>query len=368
MSEVNIDAALVNKNETRLDKVEEKLVEMSNGCICCTLREDLLIQIKEIASANKYDYLLIESSGISEPLPVAVTFEFTDELGKSLKDVASLDTMVTVIDAANFFNHCQSPDDLKKLGMQATEEDERTLVDLIIDQVEFANVIILNKVDLVTEDDLGQIRGIIKTLSPDAKVIETKFSKVDLKEILNTKLFDFEKAQESPGWMKELNGEHIPETEEYGISSFVYRARKPFHPEKFSNCLNQEWAGVIRSKGFFWLASRPEWAGLWSQAGGSCRTEPAGYWLAAIPKEEWPEEMTIDVDRVWDEKVGDCRQEIVLIGIEMNKEQLTKMLDSCLLTDEEMKLSPEVWKTYYDPFPKWTQDELEELNSNQVSA
>jgi G3E family GTPase len=344
MSEVNIDAQLVERGDARLDRGQEKLVELSNGCICCTLREDLMEQVSELAKADKYDYLLIESTGIGEPMPVAATFAYTDERGDTLSAVARLDTMVTVVDAANFLVHIESQDDLAGLGLGAAEEDDRTLVDLLVDQVEFANVILLNKTDLVKPEQLRLVEAIIKRLNPDARLLHTHFSSVPAEEILNTKLFDFEKASQSAGWIKELSGEHTPETEEYGITSFVYRRDRPFHPERFSDCIKGEWPGVVRSKGFFWLASRPRIAGSWSQAGGSCRTEPAGFWVSAT------DDGTLVSSQV---TAIDGKQELVLIGIEMNQRALTAMLDSCLLTDEELSRGEPAWRTFPDPFSPW---------------
>jgi G3E family GTPase len=349
MSEVNIDAQLVERGEAKLDRTEERLVEMSNGCICCTLREDLMEQVAELAEAKKYDYLLIESTGIGEPMPVAATFAFEDEDGDSLSKVARLDTMVTVVDAASFFEYVESSDDLLSLGMAAGETDDRTVVDLLIDQVEFANVIILNKTDLVDKKQLEYVEAMIRRLNPDAQLIHSSFSKVSPTLILDTKKFNFEKASQSAGWAKELAGEHTPETEEYGISSFVYRADKPFHPERFAECINREWPGVVRSKGFFWLASRPRIAGSWSQAGGSCRTEPAGYWAA---QDESGALISSEVAPV------KGKQEIVLIGIGINKEALTKMLDDCLLTDQELAAGENSWKKLSDPFSPWMIEEI----------
>jgi G3E family GTPase len=368
MSEVNIDSQLVDQGDARLDRTTEKLVELSNGCICCTLREDLMNQVASLAAENRFDYLVIESTGIGEPMPVAATFAFADENGKSLSDVAQLDTMVTVVDAFNFMKQLESQDDLESLGLTASEGDDRTVVDLLIDQVEFADTIVLNKLDLIEARELGTLKDLIRKLNPEAKIVETRFSKVDLKEVLNTNRFDFEKASQAAGWAKELAGEHTPETEEYGISSFVYRARRPFHPERFYDAIQNEWPGVVRSKGFFWLASRSNMAGVWSQAGGACRTEPGGYWLAATPKSDWPEDAQDAASGAdWDPTWGDKRQELVLIGIDMDKEDLTAMLDSCLLTDEEMILGENGWSCFKDPFQSWTVVQSEE-NSEAVSA
>ena len=355
MSEVNIDAQLIEKGEARLDRKEEKLVEMSNGCICCTLRGDLIEQVDQLAKENRYDYLLIESSGISEPMPVATTFAYADENGRGLADVSRLDTMVTVVDAGEFLKQMESQEDLNDLKMAVSEEDDRTLVDLLIDQVEFANVIVLNKLDMIDDHQLGVLEGLIKKLNPEARIVKSRFGKVPLGEILETNLFDIEKASQAPGWAKELSGEHTPETEEYGISSFVYRARRPFHPKRFADLAAKEWPGVVRSKGFIWLASRAKMAGIWSQAGGACRTEPAGFWLSSVPKERWPKEI-LESDgnpKNWDDEVGDRRQEIVLIGVDMNKEDLIAAFDSCLLSDEELELGEKNWTIFEDPFSPW---------------
>jgi G3E family GTPase len=355
MSEVNIDAQLVKNGGAALSKTEEKIVEMSNGCICCTLREDLLKEVSRLARENRFDYLLIESTGVSEPLPVAETFTFRDEHNVSLSDIATLDTMVTVVDAYNFLKDYSSTDSLLDRGEAAGEEDDRKLVDLLIEQIEFCDVVILNKTDLVTKDELGMLKGIITKFNPSAKIILSKFSQVDLKEVLGTGLFNFEDASKSPGWLKELRGEHVTETIEYGITSFVYRAKKPFNPEKFKELIDQEWPGVIRSKGLFWLATRYNYAGNWSQAGAICRNEMAGFWWDAIPKERWPEdpETRAEIKSKFSGQHGDRRQEIVLIGINMDKEKLTKMFDECLITNEQMQLSKVAWKKLKDPFPTW---------------
>lgn len=361
MGDVNIDADLIKNGGSELRHTEEKLIEMSNGCICCTLREDLLEEIKKIAEENRFDYLLIESTGISEPLPVAETFTFEDEEGESLSDIATLDTMVTVVDAFNFLKDYSSQDFLHQRGKSAGEGDERTVVDLLIEQVEFADVIILNKVDLVGPEDMKQLHGIIKMFNTRASIITSEFSKVPINQVLGTGLFDFEEASMAPGWLKELRGEHIPETLEYGISSFVYRSAKPFHPERFYSVIETEWPGVIRSKGIFWLASRFNFAGNWSQAGAICRNEMAGSWWDAVNKEDWPE------NPEWQEGIkknffdesglpnpyGDRRQELVIIGIEMNKDKIISLLDTCLLTDAEMNLGKEEWAKFNDPFPNW---------------
>ncbi len=359
MSEVNIDAQLVKQGGAELNRVEEKLVEMSNGCICCTLREDLLVEVGKLAREGRFDYLMIESTGISEPLPVAETFTFSDEAGQSLSDIARLDTMVTVVDALNFLKDYEDVAELREKGIGLGEEDDRTIVDLLVDQVEFANVIVINKADLVKPKSLQKLEAILHRLNPDAKLLRAEFGKVPLDEVLDTGRFDFDTASAAPGWLKELRGEHVPESEEYGISSFVYRARRPFHPERFWKLINRDWPGVLRSKGFFWLASRNDVVGLWSQAGNASRAEPAGMWYAAIPREEWPddEETRQVIDQVWTEEFGDRRQELVLIGIKLDRERLTGMLDRCLLTDKEMTLGPEGWARFNDPFEYWDEED-----------
>ena len=355
MSEVNIDAELIKNGGAALSHTEEKLVEMRNGCICCTLREDLLVEVEKLAKDGKFDYLLIESTGISEPLPVAETFTFEGEDGKSLSHIAQIDTMVTVVDAFNFLRDYGSQDFLHQRGEVMGENDERTVVDLINEQIEFCDVIIVNKADLVSVEDLGRLTAILNTLNPRAKIVPAQFGKVALNEVLGTGLFDFDQAEQAPGWLKELRGEHIPETEEYGISSFVYRARRPFHPEKFKKLIDTEWHGVLRSKGMFWLASRFDYAGNWSQAGAICRNEMAGKWWDAVPKSNWPEsaEWRENIKKYFAGEYGDRRQEIVLIGIGMDKEKLTKMFDACLLTNQEMRKGKIAWKQLPDPFPEW---------------
>jgi len=355
MSEVNIDAELVREGGAELSRTEEKLVEMSNGCICCTLREDLLLEVERLAKEGRFDYLVIESTGISEPLPVAETFTFEGEDGRSLNHVAQLDTMVTVVDAFNFLRDYSSRDRLQARGESLGEEDERTVVDLLVEQVEFCDVIVLNKLDLITEADRDRLMGILRSLNPRARIEAASFGKVSLDKVLGTGLFDFEQASQAPGWLKEMRGEHVPETEEYGISSFVYRARRPFHPQRFKDWVDSEWPGVVRSKGYFWLASHPAMAGSWSQAGAVARHEPAGYWWAAVPKEEWPDdpEAVTRIQQKWDERVGDARQEIVLIGMDMDEAALRARFDACLLTDEEMAQGPEAWTTWRNPFPDW---------------
>ena len=357
MSEVNIDASLVEKNGADLSRTEEKLVEMSNGCICCTLREDLLKQVHELANEKKFDYLLIESTGISEPLPVATTFDFRDEEGQSLSDVSRLDTMVTVVDVANLIKNYSSIDFLKDKEENIEEGDERTLVDLLVEQIEFANVILLNKIDLISKEELRTVKAIIHGLNAKAKIIETTHSKVDICKVMDTRLFNLEEAQQHPLWAQELYNpnEHLPETEEYGITSFVYRARAPFDPKKVHSFFNQEWPGVIRAKGFFWLSTRPDFVGEVSQAGAFVRHQGIGRWWAAIPTNQWPDSSDFQkvMKQYWIKNYGDRRQEIVFIGLkdDMDQEIIKNTLDKCLVSN--YLDSPEVFEELEDPFPQW---------------
>jgi G3E family GTPase len=355
MSEVNIDAALVRDGGAKLSRTEEKLVEMSNGCICCTLREDLLLEVRRLAKEGRFDQLVIESTGISEPLPVAETFTFAGEDGKSLADVARLDTMVTVVDAFNFLRDYGSADSLGQRGQSLGDEDTRTVVDLLIEQIEFCDVLVVNKTDLVTPGERERLMAILRSLNPRARIEFAEFGRVALDRVLDTGLFDFEQAEQAPGWLAELRGEHVPESEAYGIRSFVYRSRLPFHPMRFWKLVQSEWEGVVRSKGFFWLASRATRAGTWSQAGGACRYGAAGFWWAAVPREHWPTDADALelIQKNWDPATGDARQELVLIGIGMDEAALRARLDACLLTENEMRFGASWWQNFPDPFPSW---------------
>ena len=358
MSELNIDEKLIKKGGAGLSRTEEKLVEMSNGCICCTLREDLLLEVGRLAQEKKFDYLLIESTGISEPLPVAETFTFEDENGESLSKVARLDTMVTVVDAKNFLKDYKASKSLKSRGLQAGDEDERTITDLLIDQIEFANILLLNKTDLVSDQEREKLKATLRALNSEAKIIETSHSQVDLKTVLNTQLFDFERAQQAPGWMAVLRGEEKSEAIEYGIDSFVFRARKPFHPERLWQFLLKEGKNFLRVKGLFWVATRPDLIGLWSQAGQVVSLECAGRWYAASPKELWPtdpEELHL-IQQDWDESYGDRGQELVFIGQDLDKEKIIDQLDSCLLKENEDQGGVPLWRSFNDPLPKWNFD------------
>lgn len=360
MSEVNIDADLVRAGGAELSQTDETLVEMSNGCICCTLRDDLLTEVRRLAEDGRFDYLLIESTGISEPLPVAATFEFRDENGVSLSDVARLDTMVTVVDAVNLLHDYSSHDFLSDRGEVLGEEDERTLVHLLTDQIEFADVIVLNKVTAADPPKLDAARQIARSLNADARIIETDFAECQPSDILNTGRFDFQKAHEHPLWAKELYGfaDHVPETEEYGVQSFVYRARRPFVPEQIHEVLNGPLPGVIRAKGHFWLATRPDWVAEFSLAGALSSVGPIGRWWASVPKDRWPQDSrAIDyATRQWIEPFGDRRQEIVFIGSGIDWPDLKARLDACLSPEADGHDLSELAR-FADPFPDWRRAE-----------
>jgi G3E family GTPase len=354
MSEVNIDADLVREG-AELSRSEEKLVEMTNGCICCTLRDDLLSEVRRLSAEGRFDYLLIESTGIAEPLPVAATFDFRDENGESLSDVARLDTMVTVVDAVNLLKDFGSHDFISDRGESLGEEDERTLANLLTDQIEFADVVVLNKVADAGAERTDAARKIIKALNPDARLIETDHSVVSGDTIFDTGLFDFDRAHMHPMWAKELYGfaEHVPETEEYGISSFVYRARAPFDPSKIHAVLNGNLSGVIRAKGHFWVATRPGWVAEFSLAGAISSVTPLGGWWASVPRERWPShpDSLSEVAAKWAEPWGDRRQELVFIGAGMDRAAITAALDAALVQAHDF--TPEAWAGLLDPFPAW---------------
>ena len=393
MSEVNIDAQLVRDGGAALSRTEETLVEFSNGCICCTLRDDLLQEVKRLALERRYDYLLIESTGIAEPMPVAATFAVRDAEGFSLSDVARLDTMVTVVDGSRFLDLLGSPDALASLGQQAGDDDDRHLADLLGEQVEFADVIVLAKCDLIDAQHQQRVHAVLRALNRDARILPAHGGDIAPRDVLGTGRFDFARAQLSPGWMKELRGEHTPETDQYGITSFVYRARRPFHPQRFGQLLECGLPQVIRSKGFFWLASRMDWVGELSSVGGVTRTQAAGFWHAArhrvaarqegslpelsvapLPYTEagwlrqhldcWsaplppPQEVAdareyAAMRRLWHPAWGDRRQELAVIGVEMNQSEARAQLDACLLNDEELRQGPLRWHGLPDPFPRW---------------
>ncbi|MEO1652561.1 MAG: GTP-binding protein [Bacteroidota bacterium] len=358
MSELNIDSQIVQREGT-LSRTEEKLVEMSNGCICCTLREDLMVEVEKLALENRFDYLVIESTGISEPIPVAQTFSFMDEeQGINLSRFSRLDTMVTVVDAYNFFKDFGSADTIVSRNLQDDPNDTRTIVNLLTDQIEFANIIILNKIDLIRPEDLGSLKALIQKLNPDAQILTSTFSKVPLGKVLNTQLFDFEEASQSAGWIRELENEHVPETDEYGISSFVFRDHRPFHPQRFWNYITKHWSkDVIRSKGLFWIASRPSQALNWSQAGGSLRAEPAGVWWASMSVQQrlnyaaYIENEKFIRSR-WHEIFGDRLNELVMIGQDMSERMIRGDLESCLLSPQEIR-AYQSGAVFEDPFPQW---------------
>ncbi len=392
MSEINIDGSEVQR-DVSLNRAEEKLVEMSNGCICCTLREDLLEEVARLAGDGRFDYLLIESTGISEPLPVAETFTFRDEQGRSLSDLARLDTMVTVVDGVNFLRDFHEADSLASRGETLGEEDERSITDLLIEQVEFADVIVVSKVDQVDDEVLQDTLAVLRGLNRDAKLLLSSFGDVPLAELLDTGRFDMERAQRAPGWVKELRGEHTPETEEYGIGSFVYRSRRPFHPARFARALQSGMPGVIRSKGWFWLANRMDWVGELNTVGAATRTQAAGFWYAARDRvragledtapllpptplpysdlgwarqqadcwsaplpglEEFPDAAAhTAMQRLWHPLWGDRRQELVVIGVHMDERAVRAELDACLLNDQELRAGPLLWQQMPQAFPVW---------------
>lgn len=356
MGEINIDAQLIQKGNA-LSKTEEKLVEMSNGCICCTLREDLIEEVGKLAREGKFDYLLIESSGISEPLPVAQTFTFIDEDGKAiLGDVSRLDTLVTVVDAYNFPKDYGSCETVLTRNMNDDPEDTRSIVNLLTDQIEFANVILLNKCDLVSKEQAMELEAIIRKLNPRARVIQTTESKLKLNHILNTGLYNEAFEASSSAWIEELENKHVPETEEYGISSFVFREKRPFHPVRFWNYIQSNWpASILRSKGLFYIGSRMNEAISWSQAGGSLKAEPAGVWWASMPFQERIRYASyLDnqkwIESRWDKRYGDRLNELVLIGQYPQKEKITFELKACLMTDKELELVNKGTKIK-DPWP-----------------
>ncbi len=359
MSEVNIDADLVREGGADLSRTDEKLVEMTNGCICCTLRDDLLAEVRRLAEDGRFDHLLIEGTGIAEPLPIASTFSFRDEAGRSLSDVARLDTMVTVVDAVNLLKDYGSNDFLRDRGETAGEQDDRTLVDLLVEQIEFADVVVVNKAGDVPPDHLALVRSVVRGLNGDARIVETTHGRAALGDVLDTGLFDEARAEQHPLWFKELYGAHahVPETEEYGIASFVYRARRPFDPVRFDAFVNATWPGLIRAKGHFWLATRPDWVGAFSLAGAVAHVSAMGFWWSAVPRGRWPEarEFHERLKAVWSEVWGDRRQELVFIGTGMDRDAITAALDACLVEtgSDRRPFDPLPYRDLADPFPVW---------------
>ncbi|MCB9764790.1 MAG: GTP-binding protein [Alphaproteobacteria bacterium] len=355
MSEVNVDAALVRGSDAALSRTEERLVELTNGCICCTLRDDLLEEVARLADEGRFDYLLIESTGISEPLPVAQTFSFVDAEGRSLAERARLDTLVTVVDAQRFLEDYGSQDELVERGVGLDEEDRRCVVDLLVDQVEFADVLVINKLDQVSEAELGRLRGVLAALNPGAVLVEATWGRAPLSAVLGTQRFDMERAAASPGWLRELEGGHVPESEAYGIRSFTYRSRLPLHPQRLHDWMHDDWPGVIRSKGMFWLASRPGVVAMWSQAGSVCQYQAGGIWWACVPRDEWPDdpEWRAQVEARWHPRFGDRLTELAIIGMDMDEAALRARFDACQLTDEELAMGEAAWEALEDPFPTW---------------
>jgi G3E family GTPase len=363
MSEVNIDASLIERSTynagAALSRTEERLVEMSNGCICCMLREDLLTEVRKLSAEGRFDYLLIESTGIGEPMPVAATFDFRDEEGSSLNDIARIDTMVTVVDAVNLLDDFSSEDSLAQRGEVAGDEDNRTLASLLTEQIEFADVIVVSKVDQVSLDKLGEVTGAIKALNPVAEIVYAEYGDVPLKKILGTGRFDLDRASGMAGWAKEMAGEHTPETEEYGISSFILRIRQPLHPQRFAAFLEMPLPGVLRAKGYVWLASRPEWAISYSRSGNTAAVEPVGRWWAAVPKQRWPAEGSHErvlIEQNWQQPYGDRVNEVVFIGRhkDWDRALIEMAFVACQLTSTEIRKGVEHWRTLTDQFPEWT--------------
>lgn len=353
MSEINLDGSAA-QHGVELNRAEEQLIEMSNGCICCTLREDLLKEVAELAQQNRFDYLLIESTGISEPLSVAETFTFTDEAGHSLSDLTRLDTMVTVVDGINFLTDYHAAQWIGERENDIAEDDERAITDLLIEQIEFADVILVSKTDLISQVAYQELEAILRSLNTQAKILPMRMGDIPLKEVLNTHAFNFDQAAQAPGWLKEMRGEHIPESEEYGITSHAWQARRPLHAQRFHQFLNQEWSNgrLLRSKGYFWLAPCPNIVGNWSQAGGMMRYSYAGQWWASVPRADWPQdaESLKSIAEKWQDEVGDCRQELVFIGQNINFNQLEASLNACLLTDDELAQGPATWQQWAEPF------------------
>ncbi len=356
MSEINVDARLVKTGNAKLSRVEEELVEFTNGCICCTLREDLLREVRQLADQRRFDYLLVESTGISEPLPVAETFTFADETGASLGEVARLDTLVTVVDAVNFRADFESMDDLSQRGIGLSGEDDRDVVQLLLDQIEFANVLVIAKCDLVEESQLAELEAMLRQLNPSAQIVRASQGRLRLDEVLNTGRFSEQWAAEHRNWLVVQRGEETSETEEYGFGSVVFQSRRPFHPARLMQLVQgDDFDGIVRSKGAVWLATRHDFANEWSQAGRVFSLVPAGMWAACSPQDEWPDDddFRSEITEVWQEPWGDRRSELVLIGQYLDEERIEAALRQCTLTDEEMAAGPSCWQTWEDPFGGW---------------
>lgn len=357
MSAINIDAALLAQGDAALSRTEEELVQFSNGCICCTLRDDLLKEVGRLASEGRFDYMLIESTGISEPLPIAQTFTFDQADGTNLRELTRLDTMVTLIDALNFLKDFQSADTLKDRKSGATKEDKRNIVDLLTDQLSFADLIVVNKIDLVSSQEREEIQGRIRAFNTKAKIIETTYGQIDPAEILNTGRFDYEASMARHDWEEELKNVHVPETEEYGLSSFSFEARQPFHPARLWDFFHKEHKGLVRSKGFFWLAEERDECWFYSLAGRMAFLQVMGRWWAAVPKERWPKdkETKEEIRKQWKDPWGDRRQELIFIGLrwsEEDRQALRQELEACLLSPEEFSKGPPNWKWRSNAFSK----------------
>lgn len=356
MSEINVDARLIRDGGAELSRVDEKLISMSNGCICCTLREDLLLEVRELAMQGKFDYLLIESTGISEPLPVAETFTFEDENGAQLSNIARLDTLVTLVDAVNFDSDYFTPDSLNERGIGVNEEDERGVVHLLTDQIEFANVLVITKCDLVEETELVELEELLHLMNPRATIVRSQMGNIPIGRVLNTQAFNEDWAAESKNWLAVKRGSEASEADEYGFQSFVFAARRPFHPARFHACVEGEvFGGVIRSKGVVWLANHNDIAAEWSQAGVLYNVHQAGIWAASVPQDDWPDlpGFRDQAMEVWQAPWGDRRTELIIIGQGLDQEEIIDELGECLLTDEEMSLPPERWAMFSDPLPEW---------------
>jgi len=369
LSEVNVDAAMI-RDGGSLDRVDEQLVELSNGCICCTLRADLLDEVAALARAGRVEHLLVESTGISEPMPVAATFDFVDESGTSLGDLARLDSMVTVVDASAFLEEVGTDEDLADRSIGVDESDDRAIAGLLVDQVEFADTIVLNKVDLVRPDHLRRVERLGRACNPTARLLHADHGAVPVGEIVGTGRHDPDAVASMAGW-DDAHADAPPETEEYGVASFVYRSRRPFHPDRLLDALEEPWDGVLRSKGFVWLATRPDQAGYWSQAGGSLRIEGAGRWLAdegLTPDDLDDPLVRAEVAATWDPALGDRRSELVVIGIDVDRAAVTGLLDGCLLTDGELAAGPTAWAAYPDPLPPWHEHPDDHLGEDAGDA
>jgi G3E family GTPase len=371
LAAVDIDATRV-RDPAELSHAREEVVEMSNDCICCTLRDDLSSEIRRLAGEQRFDAILVEAAAVAEPMPIAETLTFGDDEGGSLADVARLDTMVTVVDASSFLRDFACADSVAERGIAATEDDDRTIVELLVEQIEFCDVLIVNKADLVSADELTRLQHILARINPRAVQVVSRFGDVELDEVLDTKRFDFDEAAGSPGWLVSLH-EHPGhdshfDADEFGIGTLIYRARRPFHPERLWTLLHEEWKGVLRSKGFFWLATRDDIGGSLSQTGGACRPGPAGTWWAAQDRSEWPggdDELLEEIAADWygdedDFTIGDRRQELVLIGVDIDPVAWRAKFDACLLTDDEYALGLDAWKQLPDPFPAWDLDPEED--------